>query len=388
MRGFHETAWLTIAGGMAFGMLLSLMAGSRRTLVEWLRMAPEEAGGLISVFTLVLIPGSIAAGVLVDLAGARGIIALGSLLAGLSLVLLVLCTSQTYSRCLWAMVVAGLGASCLNVGTAVLMPRAFFDDNPVAATNLGFVFVGLGALLTPVVGDLLLQIQRTGYRQTLGLFAAACLVPSMLALATPGDAMPADGGGIHLEVFQRPSLWLAGAVFVLYAPLEAWLSAGALPYLRRAGFGDGRAAGLLAVTWLAFLGSRLAVAYGQQTEALDPDSSHLLILLLALIATVVLGNMAGANRQDSVALWMLLIGACLGPIYSSLVGFLFLHFDPRVYGSTYGTVYAVGTAGGLLLTPLFRPSPLKTPSDKSVFWMLAGISLSLIGVILAAWVTR
>ena len=50
--------------------------------------------------------------------------------------------------------------------------------------------------------------------------------------------------------------------------------------------------------------------------------------------------------------------------------------------------YAVGTAGGLLLTPLFRPAEQKPSPDKSVLWMLAGISLSLIGVILAAWVTR
>ena len=28
MRGFHELAWLTVAGGFTFGMLLSLMAGS------------------------------------------------------------------------------------------------------------------------------------------------------------------------------------------------------------------------------------------------------------------------------------------------------------------------------------------------------------------------
>lgn len=158
MRGFHELAWLTIAGGVTFGMLLSLMAGSRRTLVEWLGLQPDQAGGLVSVLTLVLIPGSIAAGLLTDLTGGKWIIALGSVLAAVSLLLLLSCTSQTYGRCLLAIVVAGMGAACLNVGTAVLMPRAFFDDNPVAATNLGFVFVGLGALLTPVVGDLLLQI--------------------------------------------------------------------------------------------------------------------------------------------------------------------------------------------------------------------------------------
>jgi fucose permease len=388
MRGFHELAWLTIAGGFTFGMLLSLMAGSRRTLVEWLRLEPEQAGGLLSVLSLTLIPGSITAGLLVDLCGGKWIIALGSLLACISLLLLLSSTHQSYGRCLSAIIVAGLGASCLNVGSAVLMPRAFFDDNPVAATNLGFVFVGLGALVTPVVADLLLQIQRTGYRKTLAVFALACLVPLGLAVIAPGEPMPANGGGVHFEVFQRPSLWLAGGVFILYAPLEAWLSASALPYLRRIGFRETGAAVLLALTWLAFLGSRLVIAYWEQTESLDPDSTHLVMLLLALIATVALGNMAGASRHDSVTLWILLVGVCLGPIYSSLVGFLFLNFDPKVYGSAYGTVYAIGTAGGMLLTPLFRPSEQKVAPDKSVLWMLAGISLSLIGMILAAWVSR
>jgi fucose permease len=387
MRGFHELAWLTIAGGAAFGMLLTLMAGSRRTLEQWLRLPSEQAGGLISVFTLVLVPASIVAGLLADVVGGKWTIALGSVLASGSLVLLLSCTAETFRRCLTAMVVAGVGAACLNVGSAVLMPRAFFDDHPVAATNLGFVFVGLGALVTPVIGDLLLQVQRTGHRRTLTFFALVSAVPLIVALASPGEPALADSG-LAFGVFRRPSLWLAGVVFMLYAPLEAWLSASAMPYLKRAGFGEGKAAVLLAVTWMAFLGSRLALAYMQNTEALDPDSTHFVILLVALIATVALGNMAGAVRHDSVIFWMLLVGACLGPIYSSLVGFLFLHFDPKVYGSAYGMVYAIGTAGGLFLTPLFRAREQKPAPDKSVFWMLAGISLSLIGAILAAWVAR
>src|SRR4051794_6436878 len=100
MRGFNDLAWLTIAGGMAFGVLLSLMAGSRRTLVEWLRLPPEQAGGLISVLPLTLIPGSILSGVLVDAVGGKWIVPLGSILAALSLVLLLLSTSHTYGRCL------------------------------------------------------------------------------------------------------------------------------------------------------------------------------------------------------------------------------------------------------------------------------------------------
>lgn len=385
MRGFQDLAWITIAGALTFGMLLSLLAHSRRTLAQWLGLSSEVASGLSSILTLTLIPSSLVAGLLSDYWGGKWTVALGSFLATLALVLLMLADGQRFRRSVVAVVLVGMGAACLNVGSVVLMPRSFFDDNPVAATNLGFVFMGLGALVTPVLGDLLLQIQRTGFRRTLGVFAVLAVIPLLLAAGGPADS---GGGELHFDLFSRRSLWLAGAVFVLYAPLEAWLSTSALPYLRRVGFTDGKAGLLLALTWIAFLGSRFAIAYGQQTEALDPDSSHMIILLLALIATVALGNLAGASRHDGIVFWMLLIGICLGPIFSSLVGFLFLHFDARSYGTVYGTVYAVGTAGGLFLTPLFRPSMQKVSPDRPVFWLLATVSLSLIGVILAAWVTR
>jgi nitrate/nitrite transporter NarK len=237
-----------------------------------------------------------------------------------------------------------------------------------------------------VIADLLLQLQRTGFKRTLGVFALACLSPVLIAVFTPLDTA-ATAGDFHVSVLAKPSLWLIGAVFMLYAPLEGWLSSAA-PYLKRSGFTERGAAVLLAITWMVFLTARFAIAYWQQAEVLNPDSDHILMLILALIATVALGNLAGSHRVDSISFWVLLLGVALGPIFSSLVGFLLLYFQPHEHGTAYGTMFAIGTAGSLLLGPLITPRAGKPDADRFVFRLLALVSLGLIAVILAAWVTR
>jgi fucose permease len=304
-----------------------------------------------------------------------------------SLAVIALISARTTRGCAWAMGLAGAGAALLNCGTTVLMPRVFFDSNPVASANLGFLFVGLGALVTPVVANLLLQLQpTTGFQRALGLFALACLSPVLIAIFSPSE-ITATPSALHLDVLARPSLWLTGIVFVLYTPLEGWLSAAAPTYLKRTGFTERAAAMALTVTWLAFLSGRFVLAYWQQAEVLSADSSHMVVLVLALIAAVALGNLVGTHKKDAIAFWFFLVGLALGPIFSSLVGFLLMSFDPQEHGMAYGTMFAIGTAGSLLLGPLVNPSE-KPEADRKVLWLLAGTSLALIAVMLAAWVTR
>jgi Na+/melibiose symporter-like transporter len=124
MTGFHDQAPITIAGAFTFGMLLSLFSSARRALVDWLKLSEEQTRGLLSVLVLALVPASIAAGVLTDVWGAKQVLCLGSIVAALSLV--VLLSTGNARVTVWAMVLAAVGAALLNCGSTVLMPHAFF----------------------------------------------------------------------------------------------------------------------------------------------------------------------------------------------------------------------------------------------------------------------
>ena len=72
----------------------------------------------------------------------------------------------------------------------------------------------------------------------------------------------------------------------------------------------------------------------------------------------VLGNLAGTHARWNAALGLLLVGALFGPIFPTLVGILFEHFDNKhVQGTAFGAMFAIVT--GKLVVP---------PSTKARAW--------------------
>src|SRR5205823_603043 len=99
-----------------------------------------------------------------------------------------------------------------------------------------------------------------------------------------------------------------------------------------------------------FLGSRLLTAFLQQRGMLPDGSEAWMIAGLALVATVILGNMAGTQVKSTAAQGLVVIGALLGPIFPNLVGVLFKEFD-HDHGAAYGAMFAIGSTGSLILPP-------------------------------------
>jgi hypothetical protein len=65
--------------------------------------------------------------------------------------------------------------------------------------------------------------------------------------------------------------------------------------------------------------------------------------------------MAGTANRGSAWRGILLLGFLLGPIFPTLVGVVFQLFPDRE-GTAYGTMFAIGSAGSLLLAPLIGVS--------------------------------
>ncbi len=358
MAGLSLLAAVCIAGAFVFGMLLTLLGSIKLDLAKRLDIGEARVGGLLSALNLALIPMMLLSGLLLDRFGPRGVMALGSLLA--SVALFSLTVRKTYGWALVSVLVAGLGGACLSSSSMVLMQPAFFPSAPeqgAAALNLGNVFFGLGCLMTPTLAELLLRTVR--FRWTLGLLALLALVPAVLALFVGGGAPAPQAVGDLAAVLRHPLLWIAGLVFFLYGPIEFTAGTWATTYLTDQGYRPARAAWLLSAFWLVFLASRLGMAILQGEGVLPAQGEAWLILVLALLAAMALGNLAGAASKRNAGVGLLFLGAFLGPIFPTLVAVVFDAF-PADKGTAFGAVYALGSVGSLVLAPVIGATARRT----------------------------
>jgi fucose permease len=366
MGGLQFVAVVAVSGALVFGMVLTLLGSIKLALTERLGLSEGGVGWLLFALNLALIPATLLSGVLIDLWSPRGVLVTGSLIAAAALTMLATMTrSKNYSGVLMAVLAAGVGAAFLGAACIVLMPQAFFAGSLTASLNLGNVFFGLGALLTPTLAWLL--IGRFGFRRTVLLLTLFCLVPATaaaLSLLPPFDqthfrlvpqediaALPAS-----VPASQFLPFILAAVAFFLYGPVEFAISTWCTTYLVEQGYKPQRAELILSLFWLVFLASRLAVAFlGQASPFLDSFSAGL-VTVLAFLAAAILGNLAGAAaaREGRGVLGILTLAAVLGPIFPTLVGIVFdpKVTPPRLHGTAYGAVFAIGSTGSLLLAPL------------------------------------
>jgi fucose permease len=342
---------VTISGAFVFGMVLALLGSLKLALAKRLDLGEARIGGLLSALNLALIPMMLLNGVLIDLWGVRGVMALGSVVTALAIYSLAL--QPTYARAFTAILLAGLGGAGLSTASIVLMPQAFPPLQSAAALNLGNVFFALGALITPVLADVLLRTLE--FRRTVSLLALLCLVPAV-ACVLPGNlSLTEQASRSTLQgLIESPLLWLAGLVFFFYAPLEGSLSIWATTYLTELGHGEHRAAWLLSGFWTTFLASRLLAAFAlhRLPETWNPWWP---MVLLALLAAVVLGNISGTARPRRARLGLLVLGFLLGPIFPTLVAMLF-RWHPQAQGTAYGLMFAIGSLGSLILAPVIGAS--------------------------------
>jgi len=386
MTGFQSVTTVTISGAFIFGMLLVLLESFRTVLTKRLNLSETRVDWLLAALNLALIPMMLVSGILCDELGVKSVFWIGSLLTAVGVFALAM--SGTALKALGGILLAGAGGACYSTGSSVLMSRAFFPENEPASQNLGHVFFGLGALVTPALIAALLR--RLNYQRALGVVALLCLLPALLAAFTEQSGFSGASGSADLgAILRNPILWLAGLAFLLYAPLEGSLGTWATQYLTDRGLRARAAAWLLSGFWLMFLVARLVTALVQE-HGTPPQSSAVpwfaaFIVVLALAAAVFLGNMAGARTRFSGALGLLLVGAFFGPIFPTLVGILFMHF-PHQRGTAFGAMFAIGAVGNLILPPLISAYARRNTIQRAmVIPMIIALLLALATLVFGLW---
>jgi fucose permease len=383
MTGLQAVTALTVSGAFVFGMVLALLGSLKLALSRRLDLGEGRVAVLLSALHLALIPLVLLSGFLIDDWGVRPVFILGSVL--LALALLALSARLSYHRAVAAVLVAGAGGAALSSASIVLMPRAFFGVTETAASlNVGMVFVALGALVTPALTDLLLR--GLAWRRTLALLAFLALVPALLA-ALPGqrDLQLARQGGNLGALLEETGIWMAGLVFFFYAPLEASISTWTTTYLADLGHGERRAVWFLSCFWAAFVASRLGAALLEHAGYLGAGGSPWLLVLPALLAAVILGNLSGAVQPGTSLVGLIALGVLLGPVFPTLVGMAFrLPGGQEAHGIAYGILFALGSAGSFVLAPVSGASMRRRNVQAALrIPMLLGLALTAAALLFA-----
>jgi fucose permease len=355
---------MLIAVLLLTGMGLALLGSIKLPLAARLQIDEARVGGLVSLFAFVMSPMILAAGFLTDLLSEQKqtVLMSGSVFYAVSLGLLAV--AKTYPQVLLAVMAFSGGWALLANMVNVLTPLVFAEgniDNMPYATNLGNVFFGLGAFLTPL--GVMFLVRRTSLTTTLILLGGLALLPAGLALgvdfATLSSPTPSGAAGLRSLLTDRV-MWLCGMALFFYGPLEASMAAWATTYLRDQGVREGTAAGLLSGFWLTFVAARLVTAF-----TLPSGREANLILALGLLCVVVLLGMV-FSRGPTLAMGLVLAaGFVFGPIFPTILAILLGHVTPATHGRAVGLLFAISGVGWTVIPMLIGAYARRTSVQRS-----------------------
>ncbi len=335
------------------GMCFSLLGSISVKLMPRLKIDKGRFGTLIMAFMGMCLVASLIMGVVVDKLGYKPVAIFGFIVtAGC---IFALSRGTTYWAVVIPCLVLGFGAMALNTAGNTLIPVVLFGgENPAAASNLGNVFFGLGLFLTPLIVSFLFR--KTSYENAVSALAVIVLIPVVFALIAKYPDVQAGflTIGDAVGLLGKPAVLIAALVLFFYIAMEASFCNWIAPYGKEiiskdfpemAGdVVDAAAQRMLSVFAVAMMVGRL-VASQIQFITVHGD---LIIAGAALVAGLVILAMT-----KSGAIWTSALVACAGlafaPCFPTTVGVTFAKFEPAVYGSVFGIIFAVGLLGAVIV---------------------------------------
>lgn len=375
MLVFSSAALLAVVAALAAGGLLTVAPHLGRRAVMRLSLSELQSTGLQAAFHVALLFLLPLAGFLIDAWGPRTLLSTGSLLAATAVALLTV--SRGFGGAMVGILLLGNATACTWTASVILMPAGFGSGHPVAAINLGFVVLGLGLLLGTWLPEMFAA--RIDERRGLGMLALLALLPALLAAVTSEPARPPVAAPAA-ELLRQPAFWLVAAALFFCLPVELALTKWVERYLTEVGHVEWRLAWLRGGFGLAFLLGRLAAAATWERGWLGPGAGPWLVLVLALIAAMVLGNLAGASGRRGPILALLCMGAMVGPLTPTLLGLLLERTPQAHWGTAVGGTLPLGLAGPHLLLPLLSVYTRRVAA-RHVLW-LHMVGLLLVGLLM------
>lgn len=336
------------------GMCFSLLGSISIKLMPRLKIDQGKFGSLISAFMFTCLIASLIMGVTIDKIGYKPVAIFGFVLTALCI--FILARGKTYGTVVLPCLLLGFGAMALNTAGNVMGPQVLFEGkNQAAASNLINVFFCLGLFLTPLIVSFLFQ--KTSYENAVSVLAVIALAPVILAIIC--TTYPVSEASFVLAdtfaLLAKPAVLVAAFVLFCYISLESsfcnWLPAfgkevisGASPDAK-SDVVDASAQRLLSLFAVAMMAGRLIAS---QIPVITEYGSWF-IAGAALVAALIILAMTVSKSVMQAQVLAILAGLFFAPCFPTTVGVTFAKFEPAVYGSVFGIIFAVGLLGAVII---------------------------------------
>jgi fucose permease len=311
-------------------------------------------------------------GPLVDKFGHKPLAIAGFLVAALSM--LMLGSASSFTPAMLSCVLLGVGAMCLNTVGNTLIPVVLFGGaDPARASNFGNAFFGLGYVVTPLLFSLVAG-PALGYRT--GVYGIAGLFV-LCAAAAAASPFPRSSTGYKFSMAFRllanPAVIIAALALFCYISLEVSMATWSKPYMTEI-FGGAANPGAVAKAGLVLSLFGVAMMVGRFLTSMVKNLTAIgvrLVATAALIAMAAILLMVVTASPTLAMAAVVVTGLVFAPIFPTIVGVTFAKFEPGLYGSIFGIIFAIGLLGGTFVPQIIGSLSVGATIQQSLLIVLA-----------------
>jgi fucose permease len=342
-----QVSIVALTAVFSLGIAFIILGAVSEELKTALGVTNAEIGNLVLTLFLTSVFVQLIVGPMVDKFGYKPVAIIGFLVEGLAMFLISSATSLGTATL--ACVLLGVGAMCLNTVGNTLIPVVLFDGkDPARASNFGNAFFGLGYVVTPLMFSLL---GSSGVPYATGVLVLGGLMALFLLVALAAK-FPASATGYEFsmafKLLGTPAVIVAALALFCYISLEVSLGTWSKPYMTEL-FGGASNPGAVSRAGLILSLFGAAMMVGRFATSAVKNLTAIGIRLIAVLALVAMGAILVMIVTASPAVAtaaVVLTGFVFAPIFPTIVGVTFAKFEPRLYGSIFGIIFAIGLLGG------------------------------------------
>ncbi len=349
-KGTKMTAVVALMAVFTLGICFIIVGAISEELKKGLGIDNAQIGTLASALFFTSMIVQLIIGPLVDKFGYKPIAIVGFLVASASMFLLAF--SPGFDAAFLACILLGVGAMCLNTVGNTLIPVVLFEGkDPARASNFGNAFFGLGYVVTPLLFSLFTTL-ALGYKSGVSILGALLLVFLIIAL---GTRYPQVSTGYQFsmafKLLGKGAVVIGALALFCYISLEISMATWSKPYMTELFGGDrnpnavANAGLILSLFGVAMMLGRFLTSTIKNltTIGVKVVSGAALVSVLAIVLMIM-------TQSSSVAIVaVILTGLVFAPIFPTIVGITFAKFEPSLYGSIFGIIFAIGLLGGTIV---------------------------------------